>query len=234
MSRRVDLETRMLHDLTVELGVHSERLFHISTYRSPTPQMISKALEDLTRLQKTVIINTGDGPLSGTTFTADEEVAHRRSTLAYGMAGVLISKAVLRATPALVAAVQIRDRPAERPVISRERLTSHRALSAARHILDEAAATVAEIAANLTGPEPKALLAITEKAAGEHAQATTRSAVDESVQAPHLVYTARPAAKAATTTPSRSTSSTATAPPEESALTPAAPAPARSPARAAR
>ncbi|MBD0688306.1 hypothetical protein [Streptomyces sp. CBMA123] len=163
--------------LQVATGFHtaSEQLFHIYCYRDPQRERLAEVLEQLSELQQTLLTNAADEmPPTGPEAPL-EDVAWHRSTIAYGYGSLLLSKALLRAHPALIAAIQIELAP-ERPASSAGRIQYFRSLGATRDVLQEGAWKLAQIAHGLTGPEPEALRAITSAPMGEYAHKAVRSA----------------------------------------------------------
>ncbi|MFE2107992.1 hypothetical protein ACFXAF_19310 [Kitasatospora sp. NPDC059463] len=163
--------------LQVANGFHtaSEQLFHVYCHRDPQRQRLAEVLEQLCELQQTLLANSSDEMPPTGADAPPEDVAWHRSTIAYGYGSLLISKATLRAHPALIAAIQIELAP-ERPASSAGRIQYFRSLGAARDILQEGAWKLAQIAHGLTGPEPEALRAITCAPMGEYARKAVRSA----------------------------------------------------------
>ncbi|MEY9956824.1 hypothetical protein [Streptacidiphilus sp. MAP5-52] len=204
------MQSEMLHQAAHECAAASERLFQLGITRSPKTAAICAVLEDLSIVQHNLLINAGDELPPLEADPTPETVAYRRATIAYASASLLVSKAMLRAHPALDAAIAISLRP-DGEFTSAERLTSYRSLNAAREVLDEAAWKLTQIAGALTGPEPAALAEITSKAAGAHAYAAVRSSATP--RPPALAQTAAQAAPGATVaaSPTALAASTATA-----------------------
>lgn len=181
----------MLLQVARECSAACERLFVLGITRAPNVVELAAVLEDLSALQQKLLINAVDELPPLEAEPAPETVAYRRATIAYGYTSLLISKAMLRAHPALDAAIQISLR-ADGTFTSTERLTSYRSLSAAQEVLQEAAWKVTQIAGGLTGPEPAALAELTSKQAGSHAYAAVRGSAS-----PHPPQSAWSAASAA-------------------------------------
>ncbi|MFD0259052.1 hypothetical protein ACFVH7_12365 [Kitasatospora indigofera] len=105
---------------------------------------------------------------------AEEALAEQRSCAAYALASVHTAKASLLAAPALVAAVQVQQRPGGAHTPD-EKGAFAAALAAASATLRDASHQVNRISRNLTGPEPRDLSDLNARTAGARAAATARA-----------------------------------------------------------
>ncbi|WP_055591373.1 hypothetical protein [Peterkaempfera griseoplana] len=192
----VETQTAWLLQVAADLHLYDEQLFGIYCHRDPQIERLAETMEGLSRLQRVLIANASDEqPLAED--ASPDDVAWRRCTLAYAYAGLLAGKALLRAHPALLAAVRIRQAP-QWPHSTPDRITYVRSLSAAREVLQEGRWRIEEIASGMTGPEPEALKALT----GEFAYKAVRSAaVSRPVKSPPVAEAAGTGAQVVTSPP---------------------------------